>query len=678
MMTSVFSLSCGKKDAVLLGGAWLRRFFAVRGLCVLVAVSVAGVVPSHLSASGTANPIQLENAKSGTTSWRRPDATPPSIEGYASEVSVLPGETLHFHVSTRPAAPYRIEIYRLGWYGGAGARLLACLPSCTTTESGAPQTQGKPDANRFVQVRWPVTDTLSIPSDWTSGYLMAEFVLANGAAATAYVILRERSDIHSTMLVEVPVNTWEAYNGWGGMSLYEFSNPEGQRASRVSFDRPFGWRLPGGQSPLVWEYQTVRFLERLGYDVSYQTDVDTDQHPSSLLDHRLILVNGHDEYWTKQMFDAFEAARNRGTNLAFMGANDAYWQMRYEDGGRTIVSYKSFADPIADPAMKTVRFRELSPPRYECTLIGIQHQGVTLSWPPGDYTVNPSALADPWMANTGFHAGDMVPGIVSVESDTIPGNQSAASSCTHPLTVFFHRERGGDKDGNADAIRYVDPSGARVFASGSHQFSWALDAFRDGQGTGVPADPRVQRFMQNALDDLTRPAPPTALRAQVVGSEVSVVATMSADPRVQGVRIARIQQGSDRSVLVCAGDRTTCVDRPPGHRVYIYTASAEDRWGPSRPTSSPPVRVPDSPPSVRLVGPRRVRRGHPYLYRTVVRDRDGDHPRLSWLVHGRPGWGSRSGRSFRFARLGIVTIELRANDNHGRSAITQVRVVIVG
>jgi N,N-dimethylformamidase beta subunit-like, C-terminal len=644
----------------------------------LLVAGLAVAVPWHSSASGASNPVQLENARAGTTAWRRPEATPPSIEGFTSEVSALPGDTLHFHVSMRPAGSYRIEVYRLGWYGGAGARLLTCLPSCTTNEAGTPMAPGKPDANRFVQARWPVTDTLTVPSDWTSGYLLVEFVLPNGTAAKTYVILREPPGTHSRALVQVPVNTWEAYNGWGGMSLYEFSNPEGLRASRVSFDRPFGWSLPGGQSPLVWEYQTVRFLERLGYDVSYQTDLDTDQNPSSLLDHRLILVNGHDEYWTQQMFDAFDAARNRGTNLAFMGANDAYWQVRYEDGGRTIVSYKSFADPIADPASKTVRFRELSPPRYECTLIGIQHQGVTLNWPPGDYTVDASALGDPWMSGTGFLAGDVVPGIVSVESDTIPGNQSAASSCTHPLMVFFHRERGGDKDGNADAVRYVDPSGARVFASGSHQFSWALDDFRADQGTAVPADARVQRFMQNALIDLTRPAPPTAVRAQLVGLRVSVLATVGSDPRLQGVSISRIQVGTSRPVLICPAARTICVDRPLGHRVYTYAATTEDKWGDSKPTSSPPVTVPDSPPSVRLVGPRRVRRGHAYLYRTVVRDRDGDHPRLFWTVHGRPGWGSRTGRAFRFVRPGVVRIDIRADDNHGRSATARVTVVVAG
>ncbi|NUR74687.1 MAG: hypothetical protein HOQ28_00185, partial [Thermoleophilia bacterium] len=100
-----------------------------------------------------------------------------------------------------------------------------------------------------------------------------------------------------------------------------------------------------------------------------------------------------------------------------------------------------------------------------------------------------------------FRPGDVVPGIVSVESDTIPGDQSAASSCGNALTVLFHREHGGDKDGNADATVYRSPSGAYVFASGSHQFSWGLTDFPwdAAEGHGL-ADPRLQRFVTNMFD----------------------------------------------------------------------------------------------------------------------------------------------------------------------------------
>ena len=117
------------------------------------------------------------------------------------------------------------------------------------------------------------------------------------------------------------------------------------------------------------------------------TNADLDHHPELLgadSPYRLFLSIGHDEYWTKEMRDGFEAARDAGVNLANMGANTAYWQVRYEDDRRTIVGYKSAADPNPDPALKTMLFRALTPPRYECALLGVQHQGGLLDWARGD------------------------------------------------------------------------------------------------------------------------------------------------------------------------------------------------------------------------------------------------------------------------------------------------------
>jgi hypothetical protein len=219
-----------------------------------------------------------------------------------------------------------------------------------------------------------------------------------------------------------------------------------------------------------------------------------------------VVVAGHSEYWSRTMRDAFDSARDKRVNLAFMGANDAYWQVHIEDGGRTVMAYKSTYDPNPDPLGKTAMFRELTPPRYECELIGIQHQGVGLYWHPGDYSVVASSLSDPWMHGTGFTAASKLRGLVSVETDTIPGNQNASSSCGHALTVFFHRELGGDKDGNADSTRYIAPSGASVFASGSHQFAWGLDDFKldPDEGHGFASRP-LRRFMRNAFNSMTAP-----------------------------------------------------------------------------------------------------------------------------------------------------------------------------
>jgi hypothetical protein len=480
------------------------------GACLVVCVATARADRERRLAPPAVHPLSIvarENRRPGTTGWLGPTATGRAIEVYAGSTDAAPGETVSVHVSTVPAARYRLLVYRLGWYRGVGAREVLCLPSCSGDEQGAPQAMPAPDGDGRIAAGWPVTDTAAV-ARWVSGYYLFRAVLTSGAqagaSASTYVIVN-RPGNRSRMLVQVPVNTWQAYNSWGGRSLYDLPTL-GPRARRVSFDRPYAWYGPGGQGPLGWELPLLRFIERRGWDVSYQSDVATDARPATLLRHRLVVVAGHSEYWSRTMRDAFEAARDHGVNLAFMGANAAYYQVHMEDGGRTVMSYKSLSDPNPDALSKTAMFRELTPPRYECGLIGIQHQGVGLHWQPGDYSVVASSLGDPWMRNTGFTASTKLPGIVSVETDTIPGNQTAASSCGHALTVFFHRELGGDKDGNADATRYTAPSGATVFASGSHQFAWGLDDFaldRD-EGHGHVSRP-LQRFVRNAFNSMTRP-----------------------------------------------------------------------------------------------------------------------------------------------------------------------------
>lgn len=456
--------------------------------------------PPPPAAIAEPSPVVLENQRAGTSGWLGPDATGRAAEVYASAIDALPGDTVALHVSTEPNSMYRVLVYRLGWYGGIGARQVACLPSCSGAELGATQPMPAPADDGREVANWPTTDSLAVDPLWVSGYYLVRVLLLSGpqegASATTYVIVNAPKPT-SRMLLQVPVNTWQAYNNWGGKSLYPFSS-DGKRGRRVSFDRPFDWHGRGAQSPLGWELPLVRFIEREGYDVSYQSDVATDADPSSLLSHRVVVDAGHDEYWSRKMRDGWQAARDKGVNLSFIGANDAYWQVAMEDGGRTVMSYKSADDPNPDAAARTDLFRALQPPRLECELMGVQHQGGPLTWTDGDYVVQADALGDPWLRGTGLKPGDAVQGIVSREVDTIPGTASRASSCGHELTVFLHRENGGDGAGNADAVRYTTASGASVFAAGSLNFSWGLDDAPDNSHMrhGL-ADPRLQRFVHN-------------------------------------------------------------------------------------------------------------------------------------------------------------------------------------
>ena len=253
-------------------------------------------------------------------------------------------------------------MYRIGWYGGTGGRLVECEPSCRSARLGTRRPVPEPDlATGALGLSWPVTDSLPVGSGWVSGYYLANLVLTRGRFASrgsfvAFVV-RAPASRHALILVQAAVNTWQAYNGWGGRSLYW--NHTGVGDDHVSFDRPYaqtGAPTNGGayaNLPQAWEFPLARFLERYGYDVAYTTDVDTDRQPAGLLQHRLVITAGHDEYWTKTIRDAFDRARDQGVNLAFMGANTGYWQIRYQDHRRTIVEYRSAErDPEPNPALK--------------------------------------------------------------------------------------------------------------------------------------------------------------------------------------------------------------------------------------------------------------------------------------------------------------------------------------
>src|SRR5262245_34254517 len=275
------------------------------------------------------SPVALENRKPGTPGWAAFDIAPGrAIEGYTTP-SVSPGDSLEFHVSTAPEATYRVLVYRAGYYGGIGARRVACLPSCDGSAQGAERSIPIPSPEGLVHAGWPISQSIQVTGDWVSGYYFAHFQLTSGPFAgrvtTTWFVVHEAPGRRAPLLVQASATTWQAYNGWGGGSLYEFNSPDGRRAAKVAFDRPY--QQPLEQRPEALEVPLARFLERNGYDVAYQADVDTARDPASIVDRKVIAVAGHGEYWSKGIRDSFDAARDAGIDLAFFGANAAYWQV---------------------------------------------------------------------------------------------------------------------------------------------------------------------------------------------------------------------------------------------------------------------------------------------------------------------------------------------------------------
>ena len=502
----------GSSPRALLRAAALGRPAAVAAPLTRAAPRPA---PSPFAAPPTVprradHPIQRENARPGTPDWWAGADGSAAAEGYLSAASIAPGERATLHLAGA-ARTLDVDWYRLGWYGGAGGRLvrreqLQAVP--------APMSTG-PSSLGCIEAGWPPAAELELDEGWTSGMYLA--VLRAGCGDVGYVpfVVRPSADAspadRAPVLVVNAATTWQAYNCWGGKSLYTYNSsglpmPWGaQQAAQVSFDRPHV--LDQGAGLLFyWELQFIRWCERQGRDVEYAADVDLVLHPEVFAGRRLVVFQGHHEYWSRGMRDALEGLIAGGTNVCFLSANELYWQVRLDDSplgsARRVTCYKGGPDPLArtDPRLTTTLWRAAPVREPEATVVGQMYAHVVTR--PADWRV---VNAGHWLyEHTGLRNGDALVNLVGQEYDTYnptlapPGTILLACSPVvpdhvDPDTPPFHT-----------ATLYTAPSGATVFAAGTFQWSWALDDFgrRTWAGIRTPLDRRVGIMTANLFNRL--------------------------------------------------------------------------------------------------------------------------------------------------------------------------------
>ena len=477
----------------------------------LVVLTLAGCVsPPEPRGERRLNPTALENQRQGSPAWEIViPALAREIEGYASRTSVNRGETIDLLVSSVEPA-YSIEVFRMGWYGGAGARQVAGPISRTGIRQATPP----PDPGTgLVACRWRDPYRLATRDGggpWPSGVYLARLT-ARPSGRQAYIVFVVRDDDRPSDLVfQSSVTTFAAYNNWGGKSLYAF-NSVGGPARKVSFDRPYamapyGIRLDGaGEFLRRWEYNALRWLEREGYDVTYITDVDTHERAHTLLGHRVFLSVGHDEYWSWAMRDHVETARDQGVNLAFLGANASFWQIRFEPGvdgapNRTIVGYKDAAgldDPYAtddEPTndhLVTGRWRDPPVSRPEASMIGVMYIADPVD---ADIVV---ADASHWaFAGTGLANGDVMPGLLGYEVDAVPTDaRRDLVRLAHSPFIVGNPPR----TLHSEMTIYTAAGGALVFATGSMQWNWGLDGYNAPGFHPLRVNAAAQQVTHNVL-----------------------------------------------------------------------------------------------------------------------------------------------------------------------------------
>ena len=526
-------LSARRLSTVVLGAA-------LAWLALTSSSDVTNTVHAQSSCGPLINPIVCENQKAGApdTEWDVSGAGDPTIQGFATSISVTPGQTQTFKIDTS-SSNYTINIYRLGYYGGSGAHKVTVTPITPLVQpQNQPNCMTAGGTGLIDCGNWAVSANWAVPADAVSGiYFALLHRVDTGGESHIPFIVRESDTAshHSDVVFQTSDTTWQAYNQYGGNSLYvggPGTNPG--RAYKVSYNRPFTTR---GTTPEDFlfnaEYPMVRWLESNGYDVSYISGVDTDRSGPAILTpskHKMFMSVGHDEYWSGPQRANVEAARAAGLHMAFLSGNEVFWKTRWEasiDGTntpyRTLVSYKeTHANGVIDPAdpptwTGTWRDPRFSPPadggRPENGLTGTlfkvnsgtpngaitvpaaygqmrfwRNTSVATLPPGGSATLTTGTLGYEWdeELNNGFRPA----GLVRLSSTTLSGAQIlldygssyGSGSATHNLTLYRHT------------------SGALVFGAGTVQWSWGLDANHD-RGSAA-ADVRMRQAMVNLLADM--------------------------------------------------------------------------------------------------------------------------------------------------------------------------------
>ncbi|MDH2415940.1 N,N-dimethylformamidase beta subunit family domain-containing protein [Nocardioides sp. CER19] len=427
----------------------------------------------------------------GSDRWRVRQPVAGVIEGYTTVASGPPGTAVGLRVSTiRPH--FRVLAFRIGAYRGGTGRLVWRSGSVRGREQPGPTFA--PYATRTVVAPWRTSLTLPT-AGWRPGFYVLRLTTSGAAAQVPYVVTSPSTA--GTVALMVPMATWQAYNRWGGYSLYE--GPAGDRhAWAVSFDRPFEG-VDGMNDFRTAVVPVVLEAEHTGVPLSYATDVELSTTAGVLSGARGYVQVGHSEYWTPQMRAAVLGARDQGTNLAFLGANTAYWRIRLSARGgrpaRLETGYRDAAllDPAqrTRPALTTARFRDPPAAQPESALVGMLYECFPVD---ADYRI----VSPEWwgFAGTGVDAGGVVSGLVGGEADRVYPSRWTP----RPLQILSNTSyscRGVRT--TSQAVYYTVPSGAGVFAAGTLRWGCALADHCD-----VPLRRATTRFVRVVTDNLLR------------------------------------------------------------------------------------------------------------------------------------------------------------------------------
>lgn len=488
-----------------------KRITRRQAIQQLGAASLALTTLSHGSTrAASSSVIAAENAKPGTTDWMLDKTTIdpatkyrcPWIEGYCSRPSVRPGETIELFVSTNPPSPFTIDLYRLGYYEGKGGRFLKRL--------GPFEGQSQPDpavgAKRLRHCDWSACGSLKIPADFVSGVYLGKLT-AEREGWQSYLVFIVRDDRPADFLFQCSDFTWQAYNRWPNQfSLYDDGTHPWYWGGgvQVGFHRPYGKYCQILDAPLstgsgeifLWEYPFLYWMESLGYDVTYISNLDTHEDAAGLLRGKGFLSIGHDEYWTLQMFNNVQRALQSGVSLGFFSGNAVCGRVELDEEKLAFERIGVFGPPGGMREFENMKSLVHTRP-YANELVGAHSTGVVTGG--ADWICT---LPNHWLYHgTGMKQGDRIEGLIGWEWHGDPAKKPGLEVVATGPTQSAPGTLNG---GTYTATMYPGPKGNIVFNAST---CWWGDGLSAPPGYVRPKvytepkgpDRRVQRMTENVL-----------------------------------------------------------------------------------------------------------------------------------------------------------------------------------
>ncbi len=465
--------------------------------------------------------ISRENAREGARDWQltrvrldeRAGFRTSLIEGYCSRQSVAAGDTLDIMVSTRPEEKFTIEIFRTGYYGGRGARLMTTLGPFQGKAQPVPVPQ---DDRRLHECQWEPAVSLTIPSDWPSGVYLGRLTTLKDATGygywQSYVVFIVKDDRPADILFQCSDNTWQAYNKWpSNFSVY--THPKGNQGpwADVSFDRPYAKYAQIYENPqsmgsgewLCFEFPFAYWLEKEGYDVTYCSNSDL-VTPDRALKCKSFLSVGHDEYWDIRQYESVVKLREEGVNLLFFSGNAVCWVSPLTPNASGVPARRMFRGGPYGGDYKWATGREEKHGPFP-------HRGPDEGYLMGSRNVSPVNGAGDWVCvkpehwmfeGTGMKKGESVPGLIGWEYHGDPPKDLPGLEVVAAGTAL----QGGVNPQQWTATIYPGPKKNFVFNASTifwcqdlasppgHMLPWSHWARPHGP------DDRVQRITKNLMD----------------------------------------------------------------------------------------------------------------------------------------------------------------------------------